>query len=250
VSSPPAGAWAVLVAAGRGERLGEDRPKAFVRLGELPLLAEPLRRLDECEWLDAVVIVAPPEWEEPAILLAEELGASKVTACVTGGATRTESVRIGVAEVPEDAAAILVHDAARPLLPDDLVPRLLQALADGADGAVPALPVADTIKRVRGGAVVETLVRGDLVAVQTPQAFVAPVLRRALAGGEGTDCSSLVEAAGGRVVTVPGDERLLKVTTRADLERVAAILGISLAPRPLPDAVGDEDEDEDEAWAE
>src|SRR5437879_11732329 len=93
----PAGAqvWAVLVAAGRGERLGEDRPKAFVRLGDLPLLAEPLRRLDECEWIDHVVVVAPAEWEEPAILLAEKLGASKAGACVTGGETRTESVRRG-----------------------------------------------------------------------------------------------------------------------------------------------------------
>src|SRR5438046_5419206 len=115
--------WAVLVAAGRGERRGEERPKAFVRLGELPLLAEPLRRLDECEWIDAVIVVAPPEWEEPAILLAEELGASKVVACVTGGETRTDSVRAGVAEVPDDAAVILVHDAARPLLPEGLVGR-------------------------------------------------------------------------------------------------------------------------------
>jgi len=218
--------WAVLVAAGRGERLGEDRPKAFVRLGELPLLAEPLRRLDECEWIDGVVLVAPPEWEEPAILLAEELGASKVAACVPGGRTRTESVRAGVAEVPEEAAVILVHDAARPLLPPDVVPRLLEALAQGADGAVPGLPVADTVKRVAGGLVAETLRREELVAVQTPQAFVAPVLRAALAreGAEGTDCASLVEAAGGRIVVVPGDERLLKVTTRADLDRVAALL--------------------------
>ena len=76
----PDGVWVVLVAAGRGERLGEDRPKAFARLGELPMLAEPLRRLDECEWIDAIVVVAPPEWEEPAILLAEELGVTKVTA--------------------------------------------------------------------------------------------------------------------------------------------------------------------------
>jgi 2-C-methyl-D-erythritol 4-phosphate cytidylyltransferase len=218
--------WAVLVAAGRGERLGEDRPKAFVRLGEIPLLAEPLRRLDECEWVDAVVLVAPPGWEEPAILLAEELGASKVSACVPGGATRTESVRAGVAEVPEDAAVILVHDAARPLLPPDVVPRLLEALGQGFDGAVPALPVADTVKRVDGGVVVETLPREQLVAVQTPQAFVASVLRAALArgGSEGTDCASLVEAAAGRVAVVAGDERLLKVTTRADLERVASWL--------------------------
>jgi 2-C-methyl-D-erythritol 4-phosphate cytidylyltransferase len=212
--------WAVLVAAGRGERLGEDRPKAFVRLGELPLLAEPLRRLDECEWVDQVVVVAPPEWEEPAILLAEEVGASKVAACVTGGETRTESVRAGVVDVPDDAAVILVHDAARPLIDDGVVERLIGALAGGFDGAVPVLPVKDTVKRVDGGVVVETLDRDGLVVVQTPQAFVAPVLRGALAGRDGPDCASLVEAAGGRVTTVEGDERLLKVTTPADLERV------------------------------
>ncbi|HEV2590989.1 MAG TPA: 2-C-methyl-D-erythritol 4-phosphate cytidylyltransferase [Gaiellaceae bacterium] len=217
--------WAVLVAAGRGERLGEDRPKAFVRLGELPLLAEPLRRLDESEWIDAVVLVAPPEWEEPAILLAEEIGASKVSACVTGGATRTESVRAGVGDVPDDVAVILVHDAARPLLPPEIVPRLLDALGEGFDGALPGLPLADTVKRVSDGAVLETLSRKELVAVQTPQAFVAPVLRAALARGEeGTDCASLVEASGGRVKVVEGDERLLKITTRADLDRVASWL--------------------------
>jgi len=214
--------WAVLVAAGRGERLGEDRPKAFVRLGELPLLAEPLRRLDESGFVDAVVVVAPPEWEESAILLAEEVGASKVTACVTGGDSRTASVRAGVAEVPDDVAVILVHDAARPLLPDAVIGRLLGALGEGYDGAVPVLPVRDTVKRVRDGVVDETLVRDELVSVQTPQAFAAPALRAALAAGvEGSDCASLVEANGGRIRTVEGDERLLKVTTRADLERVA-----------------------------
>jgi 2-C-methyl-D-erythritol 4-phosphate cytidylyltransferase len=216
--------WAVLVAAGRGERLGEDRPKAFVALGDLPLLAEPLRRLDACELVDAVVVVAPPEWEEPTILLAEELGVSKVSACVPGGETRTESVRAGVAEVPDDAAVILVHDAARPLLPDAVVGRILEALGEGFDGAVPAVPVADTVKRVDREVVVETLERSQLVAVQTPQGFVATVLRAALAQGEGSDCASLVEARGGRIKIVAGDEQLLKVTTRADLERVAAWL--------------------------
>jgi 2-C-methyl-D-erythritol 4-phosphate cytidylyltransferase len=217
--------WAVLVAAGRGERLGEDRPKAFVRLGELPLLAEPIRRLDECAQIDHVVIVAPPEWEEPAILLAEEVGASKVAACVTGGATRTDSVRAGVADVPDDAEVILVHDAARPLVDDAVVERLIGALGEGFDGAVPVLPVPDTVKRVSEGVVAETLDRGGLVAVQTPQAFVASVLREALNPvsanlAQATDCASLVEAAGGRVTTVEGDERLLKVTTPADLARV------------------------------
>jgi 2-C-methyl-D-erythritol 4-phosphate cytidylyltransferase len=216
--------WAVLVAAGRGERLGEDRPKAFVRLGDLPLLGEPLRRLDESGWIDHVVVVAPPEWEEPAILLAEEIGASKVAACVTGGVTRTDSVRAGVGDVPGDAAVIVVHDAARPLVDDAIVERLVSALAGGFDGAVPVLPVKDTVKRVAGGVVVETLDRDGLVTVQTPQAFVAPVLRQALDGREGPDCASLVEAAGGRVTAVEGDERLLKVTTQADLERVRAWL--------------------------
>ena len=172
--------WAVLVAAGRGERLGGDRPKAFVRLGELPLLAEPLRRLDECDAVDAVVVVVPEGWEEPAILLAEELGTGKVTACVSGGETRAESVRAGVAEVPADAAVILVHDAARPLLPPDVIPRLLGALAEGFDGAVPGLAVSDTVKRASGGVVAETLERRELVSVQTPQAFAASALQQAL----------------------------------------------------------------------
>jgi 2-C-methyl-D-erythritol 4-phosphate cytidylyltransferase len=213
----------VLVAAGRGERLGEDRPKAFARLGGLPLLAEPLRRLDASEWIDGIVVVAPPEWEEPAILVAEEIGASKVAACVTGGGSRSASVRAGLAEVPDGAAVVLVHDAARPLLPPDLIGRLLDALVQGFDGAVPGLPVADTVKRARDGVVVETPAREELVAVQTPQAFVASVLRAA-ATGEGSDCASLVEAAGGRVAVVAGDERLLKVTTPDDLRRVEAML--------------------------
>ncbi|MFL5918902.1 MAG: 2-C-methyl-D-erythritol 4-phosphate cytidylyltransferase [Gaiellaceae bacterium] len=217
--------WAVLAAAGSGERLGADRPKAFVRLGEQPLLAESLARLDASGWIDAIVVVAPPGWEEPAILLAEELGCGKVSACVAGGPTRTASVRLGVAEVPADAAAIVVHDAARPLLDDAVVERVLSALNEGWDGAVPALPLSDTVKRVEAEQVVETLPREQLRAVQTPQAFLAEVLRGALtAGSDWTDCSAAVEAAGGRVKVVDGDPRLLKVTDDADLDRAAALL--------------------------
>jgi 2-C-methyl-D-erythritol 4-phosphate cytidylyltransferase len=215
--------WAVLVAAGQGERLGDELPKAFVRLGGRVLLAESLERLDASPWVDAIVVVAPPEWEEPVIVLAEELAAGKVTASVTGGATRAESVRAGLAEVPEDAAVILVHDAARPLVTDAVIERVLQPLSEGYDGAVPGLPVADTVKRVRGGTVVETLDRSELAAVQTPQAFLAAALRAA-AAGEGTDCSSLVEARGGRIRVVEGDPRLLKITTPADLALVESWL--------------------------
>lgn len=213
--------WALVAAAGCGERLGADRPKAFARLGELPLLAESIERLDGSGWVDGVVVAAPPGWVEPAVLLAEELGAAKVTACVPGGATRTESVRNALAEVPDDAVAVLVHDAARPLVSDDLLGRLLGPLSEGWDAVVPALPLADTVKRVRGDEVVETIDREGLVAAQTPQAFLADVLRRALGeGGEATDCAALVEAAGGRVRVITGDRRLIKVTTPEDLELV------------------------------
>jgi 2-C-methyl-D-erythritol 4-phosphate cytidylyltransferase len=215
----------VLVAAGRGERLGADRPKAFVRLGELPLLAEPLRRLDNSDWIDAIVVAAPPEWEEPAILLAEEIGADKVRAVVTGGETRAESVRRAVAEVPDDAVVVLVHDAARPLVSDEVIGRVLEPVGEGWDGIVPGLPLTDTVKRVRDGAVVETVARDELVAVQTPQAFAAAAFREALAaGGDASDCAGLVEARGGRIKVVRGDPRLVKVTDRADLELVAGWL--------------------------
>jgi 2-C-methyl-D-erythritol 4-phosphate cytidylyltransferase len=218
--------WAILVAAGRGERLGVDQPKAFAKLREEPLLAEPLRRLDDSEWVDAIVVVAPPGWEEPAILLAEELGCDKVCACVPGGETRADSVRAGLAEVPEDAVVVLVHDAARPLLPDEVIERVLAPLSEGWDGAVPGLAVSDTLKRVGAdGGVEETVARDGLWAVQTPQAFTTDTLRRAVTGGgEATDCAGLVEARGGRVKVVPGDPRLLKVTTADDLARVASWL--------------------------
>jgi 2-C-methyl-D-erythritol 4-phosphate cytidylyltransferase len=215
--------WAILVAAGRGERLGLDRPKAFAKLGDEPLLAEPLRRLDASSWVDGIVLVAPRGWEEPAILLAEEEGCAKVHACVTGGETRSGSVRAGLAEVPADALVVLVHDAARPLVSDEVVERVLAPLSEGWDGAVPALPVGDTLKRVGSdGGVLETVAREGLWAVQTPQAFAAEALRRAQANGaDATDCAGLVESAGGRIKVVEGDPRLLKFTTTADLETVA-----------------------------
>jgi 2-C-methyl-D-erythritol 4-phosphate cytidylyltransferase len=219
------GLWAVLVAAGRGERFGHDRPKAFANLGGRPLLAASLERLERSEWVEAIVVAAPEEWEEPTILLAEELGVGTVHAVVTGGATRADSVRAGVGEVPDDADVILVHDAARPLLPEEVVERVVAGLAEGWDGVVPALPLADTVKRAEGEAVAETVDRTGLYAVQTPQVFLAEALRRALArGGDATDCAGLVEAAGGRVRLVEGDRRLLKVTTPADLAFVATLL--------------------------
>ena len=218
----------MVAAAGRGERLAGGRPKAFAKLAGRPLLAESLERLDGSEWVEAIVVVAPPDWEEPSILLAEELGVGKVTACVAGGATRVESVRIGVQEVPADAAVVIVHDAARPLVPPEVIDRVVAALGEGWDGVVPAVAVIDTLKRAVDGRVVETLDRSGLYAAQTPQAFLGDVLRRVLEdGGSDTDCAALVEARGGRVALVDGDPRLLKVTTASDLALVEALVGRS-----------------------
>src|SRR6266545_2373318 len=179
--------WAIVAAAGRGNRLGLDRPKAFARLNDRPLLAESLERLDGSEWIDGLVVAAPPEWEEPCILLAEEVAAGKVAETVTGGESRAESVRRALAEVPEDATVVLVHDAARPLVTDEVIERVVTALGEGWDGAVPAF--------------------------STLQQSVAK-----------SDCAGLVEARGGRVRVVPGDRRLLKVTEPADLEQLASWL--------------------------
>ena len=218
--------WAVLAAAGSGERLGLDRPKAFAPLSGRPLLAESTVLVNEPPFKtvlgygllrDETGREMHKSWGN-AIEFDE--GAEKMA--VPGGTTRAESVRIGVGEVAEDAAVILVHDAARPLLPGEVVDSVLVPLNEGWDGAVPGLPLVDTVKRVRDGAVEETLPRQELVAVQTPQAFLAPVFREAVAGSadDATDCSSLVEARGGRVTVVAGDPRLLKVTTTEDLALV------------------------------
>jgi 2-C-methyl-D-erythritol 4-phosphate cytidylyltransferase/2-C-methyl-D-erythritol 2,4-cyclodiphosphate synthase len=152
-----------------------------------------------------------------------------VAGTVTGGASRSESVQAALGEVPDDATVVLVHDAARPLVSDEVIERVITALGDGWDGAIPGLPIADTVKRVDGEAVAETLARDGLITAQTPQAFVAGTLRDAFSTlqqtvTKSTDCASLVEASGGRVRVVEGDPRLVKITTPADLELVASWL--------------------------
>ncbi len=218
--------WAIVVAAGSGDRLAADRPKAFVRLGPRTLVAASLEAFEEHPGIDGVVCVVPEGWEERLSLVADDLAAGKIAAAVTGGGTRAESVRRGLEAVPDSAAFVLVHDAARPLVTEVVIDAVLRGLAAGADGVVPSLPLTDTVKRVRrDGTVVETLPRSELRTVQTPQGFTAAALRGAMAAprvplAEATDCASLVEAAGGRVVCVDGDAGNVKVTTRADLERV------------------------------
>ena len=195
--------WTIVVAAGAGTRFGG--PKQFEVLGDRRVMDWSIAIAREAS--DGVVIVLPPE-------VAEKEGG------VAGGATRSESVRKGLAAVPKTATIICVHDAARPFANEDDFARVIEAVVSGADGAVPAIPVADTIKVVDDtGQVVRTPDRGSLRAVQTPQAFRAEMLRRAHASrGEGSDDASLVEAEGGKVVVVDGEVLNRKITTRDDLE--------------------------------
>jgi 2-C-methyl-D-erythritol 4-phosphate cytidylyltransferase len=147
---------------------------------------------------------------------------------VAGGATRSESVRAGLAAVPATAGIVVVHDAARPLSRPSLWHAVLDAVVAGADAAIPATSVTDTVKEIGPGGHLVTLDRGRLVAVQTPQAFQASVLRRAhLEGIDATDDAALVEAAGGRVVLVEGDVDNLKVTSPHDLDLAAALLRVT-----------------------
>jgi 2-C-methyl-D-erythritol 4-phosphate cytidylyltransferase len=202
----------IVPAAGRGERLGGEVPKAFAVCAGRPLIEWSLGVLESV--CDRVVVAVPP---------GHETGPDRVR----GGASRSESVRLALAAAPEATVAV-VHDAARPLVTPELVEACVAAVGDGWDGAVAAAPVSDTIKEVReDGRVVRTLDRSRLWTIQTPQAFVASVLRRALDDGDlaaATDDASLVEAAGGAVRVVEAPPENFKVTSRVDLALAEALL--------------------------
>jgi len=206
------GVWGIVVAGGSGSRFGGA--KQFETLGVTRVIDRAVAVTESA--CDAVVVVVPPgqPWDgEP------------VAAVADGGARRSESVRAGLRAVPSDAEIVVVHDAARPLARAGLFTAVIAAVRDGADAAVPVVPVADTLKRVDGSRVVATVERDGLVTVQTPQAFRADALRAAhVDGGDATDDAALVEAGGGTVVVVPGDPGNLKVTTPADLAVAAALL--------------------------
>jgi 2-C-methyl-D-erythritol 4-phosphate cytidylyltransferase len=200
--------WAIVVAGGSGERFG-DR-KQYLALGPRRVLDWALQVA--AEHTDGVVLVVPAD-----AIGRPEPGADVV---VAGGETRSASVRAGLAAVPDDAATIVVHDAARPVPVPHVWERVLAAVAAGADAALPGIPISDTLRELGG----TTVDRSRFVAVQTPQAFRAAALRAAHAGEpEGTDDASLVEAAGGRVEVVEGDPANIKITTPHDLT-VAALL--------------------------
>ena len=212
----------VVPAAGAGTRLGPGLPKALRLLAGEPLLVHAVRRLRACPRVGPVVVAAPEDSVGDVQVL---LGPYGVTV-VAGGAERQDSVAAGLRALPDECDLVLVHDAARALVPVAVVEAVVAALVAGAQAVVPVLPVADTVKRVdASGAVVETVPREDLRVVQTPQGFRRAVLERAHAGAVPvTDDATLVERLGVTVQTVPGAPEAMKVTTPFDLLVAEAVL--------------------------
>ena len=211
-------------AAGRGERLGPGAPKALRELAGEPLLVHAVRGLRAAPSVGPVVVAAPAA---DLGAVADLLSAYDVQV-VAGGAERQGSVARALAALPAGVDVVLVHDAARCLTPVHVVEAVVAALRDGADAAVPVLPVTDTVKRVDGDRVVETVDRSGLRAVQTPQGFRRDVLEQAHAAATpgATDDASLVELLGRTVVAVPGDEEAFKVTRPLDLLLAEAVLAV------------------------
>jgi len=236
--------WGVVVAAGRGERFGGDRPKALIDLAGTPLLVHAFRALHEGGCVGVVVAVPAELVAEVTESLTSEVVPSRVAdgdrglgagrlcevLVVAGGATRQASVTAATLAVPDGTDFVLVHDAARPLMPASVVAAVRTALEAGGQAVVPVLPVIDTIKAVDGsGVITATVDRSGLWRAQTPQGFDRELLIRALdasthAGQEFTDDAAAAASLGVPVVTVPGDERGLKITSPADLSTAAALL--------------------------
>jgi 2-C-methyl-D-erythritol 4-phosphate cytidylyltransferase len=218
-------AVALVPAAGRGERLGGDTPKALRLLAGEPLLVHAVRRLAAARLVAQVIVAAPPGEEDAVRALVPD------AVVVTGGATRTASVAAALAAADPAYDVVLVHDAARPLAPPAMIDAVAAAVLDGrADAVIPALPVVDTVKRVdAGGWVLGTVERADLRGVQTPQGFRRAVLvaaheHAAASGGPATDDAGLAERIGVPVLTVPGSDEAFKITRPADLAVAEALL--------------------------
>ncbi|HWH25196.1 MAG TPA: 2-C-methyl-D-erythritol 4-phosphate cytidylyltransferase [Pseudolysinimonas sp.] len=221
----------IVVAAGNGTRLMAGEPKAFVELRGVPILERALAGVFDSVEPAQLVVVAPQARVAAARSIAKRVAgaaAASVTV-VTGGATRQDSVAAGLEVVDSDVEIVLVHDAARALTPGVLFDRVTRAVRRTGGCVIPALPVADTVKRVSGEAVVATVDRSDLVHVQTPQGFPREALQAAYAAAadEHTDDAALFQAAGGTVTTVEGEARAFKITTPWDLRRAENVLGVS-----------------------
>lgn len=226
--TPRPAAAAIVLAAGAGRRLGADEPKAFLSIGGRPILAVAAAAAAASDAVDELIVTAPPGFEDRARSCAEGLGIP--CSVIPGGVSRQASVREALGALGEGIELVVVHDAARPFAPPALFVSVLEAIGDDADGAIPVLPVADTVKRVLDGIVVTTIPRDELALAQTPQAFRLTALRAAhdraaAAGLEITDDAQALEAAGCLVRAIPGDPMNVKITTMLDLARADARMG-------------------------
>lgn len=224
-------AAAIVPAAGSGQRLGAGIPKALVPLHGEPILAHAVRCLVAEPRVALVVLCAPVGLEAQIERAALAASGGVPVRVVTGGATRAESVARGLAAVPEEFGVVLVHDAARCLVPREVVAAVVDRVAGGAAAVVPGLPVVDTIREVDASGGSHTIDRSVLRAVQTPQGFRADALRQAHAAGDpgATDDAGMVEALGLPVAIVPGHPRAFKVTTELDLVLADAIVSADRA---------------------
>jgi 2-C-methyl-D-erythritol 4-phosphate cytidylyltransferase len=224
----PAGAIVILLGAGAGRRLGAAEPKALLPIGGRPMLGVAAAAAAASPLVGGLVVTFPPGWEGRARACVEDLGVP--AHLVEGGDSRQASVAAALAKVPGQVEIVAVHDAARPFASPELFARVVQAVADGADGAVPVLAVTDTVLRVRGEIVEGTEAREELVLGQTPQAFRTSVLREAhakadVAGASFTDDASMLRWAGFEVRAIPGDPANVKITTIADLAQADRRMG-------------------------
>ena len=229
---------ALIAAAGQGTRLGAEVPKAYVELRGRTLLERSVRALLASGVVDEVIVLVSPDMEPEAARIIGRIdtaGAQSATNAVPirlvhGGSERADSVWAGLQAIPDDDAVVLIHDAARALIPPAMVRDVAKRVLEGAPAAVPVVPVADTIKEVAADAVVSTPDRSRLRAVQTPQAFRLSALRQANLDYwtqqpefTATDDASLMEWHGERVATVPGDTLAFKITAPIDLTLAHAL---------------------------
>lgn len=218
---------AVVAAAGSSTRMGGE-DKLLLPLEEEPVLIHTLRALELCPLIQEIVVVTRSDLIVPIGQLCRDYFLTKVTKVIVGGETRTQSVYLGIQEVPQDAALIAIQDGARPLVSQQVLEEAILA-AQRCGAAAPAVPVKDTIKRAENGVVTETPDRAQLFAVQTPQVFEAGLIRAALHqaiqdGAKLTDDCSAVERLGMKVTLTRGSDENLKITTPADLAAAEALL--------------------------
>ena len=214
---------AIIPAAGSGVRLGSDIPKAFLALGGLSLLTRSALAMSTVA--DVLIIAAPADSLDEASAQLAQVDAE--IHIVAGGEHRQESVANALRMVPEDVSIVLVHDAARPLVPIEVSQNVVAAIRNGGKAVIPVLPLVDTIKRVNNnGIAIETVDRNQLRRVQTPQGFDRSTLDLAYQNPEvvATDDAGLMDALGIPVLTVVGDERSLKITTMADVKHALSLL--------------------------